>query len=87
MKTLVKLKKTLKAYASLINNIKKQFIKFNESMKKIWATAAVFAVIIAMQSCNVTRVITNKSEYTQRGDTAVMIQTKITETYDATKKN
>ena len=41
---------------------------------------------MAMQSCNVVRTISNKSEYYQRGDTAVMIQTKTTESYDA-KKN
>jgi hypothetical protein len=41
---------------------------------------------LVMASCNVTRTITNQSEYYQRGDTAVMIQTKTTESYDA-KKN
>lgn len=38
------------------------------------------------QSCNVTRVVTNESSYLQRGDTSVVIHTKIIETYDATKK-
>lgn len=38
------------------------------------------------QSCNVTRTITNESQYFQRGDTSVMIQTKTIETYDATRK-
>lgn len=56
----------------------------------------VFAAIIAaltaigaalgLTSCNVTRVVTNESQYFQRGDTSVVIQTKTTETYDATKK-
>ena len=41
---------------------------------------------LGLQSCNVVRTITNKSEFYQRGDTAVMIQTKTTESYDA-KKN
>lgn len=41
---------------------------------------------VALTSCNVTRVVTTKSEYTQRGDTTIMIQTKTTESYDATKK-
>lgn len=41
------------------------------------------AVIIA--SCNVTRTVTTKSEYQQRGDTTIVIQTKTTETYDASK--
>ena len=39
-----------------------------------------------MCSCNVTRVVTNESKYTTRGDTTVMITTKTVETYDATKR-
>ena len=41
---------------------------------------------LGLNSCNVVRTITNKSEFYQRGDTSVMIQTKTTESYDATKK-
>ena len=41
---------------------------------------------VAMCSCNVTRTITTKSEYMQKGDTSVVIQTKTVETYDASKK-
>ena len=37
-------------------------------------------------SCNVTRTITTESQYYQRGDTSVVIQTKTIETYDASKK-
>ena len=37
-------------------------------------------------SCNVTRTVTTQSEFYQRGDTSVVIQTKTVETYDATKK-
>lgn len=65
----------------------------NERKKVIEATAilfglALFALVLtlSLQSCNVTRVITNQSEYYQRGDTSVMIQTKTIETYDASKK-
>ena len=43
-------------------------------------------VAVAATACNVTRVITNESQYIQRGDTSVVIQTKTTETYDASKK-
>ena len=52
------------------------------------ATAIVTCVAIGLglQSCNVVRTITNKSEYYQRGDTSVMIQTKTTESYDASRK-
>ena len=47
---------------------------------------ALAVVALSATSCNVVRTITNKSEYYQRGDTSVMIQTKTTESYDATKK-
>ena len=39
-----------------------------------------------LTSCNVTRIVTNESQYIQRGDTSVLIQTKTVESYDATKK-
>ena len=59
-------------------------------MKKflILAIAGVVACgsMVALTSCNVTRIITNESKYTTRGDTVVMIQTKTIETYDASKK-
>jgi cell division protein FtsX len=41
---------------------------------------------LGLTSCNVTRTITNESQYFQRGDTSVVIQTKTIETYDANKK-
>jgi hypothetical protein len=34
----------------------------------------------------VTRTVTTKSEYWQRGDTSVIIQSKTIESYDATKR-
>ena len=52
-------------------------------MKKVLITTIVG---VALASCNVTRVITNESQYVQRGDTSVVIQTKTIETYDASKK-
>ena len=42
--------------------------------------------MIALTGCNVTRTVTTKSEYWQRGDTSCVIQTKTIESYDATKK-
>ena len=42
--------------------------------------------ILGLQSCNVTRTITNQSEYFQRGDTTCTIVTKTIESYDASKK-
>ena len=41
---------------------------------------------ICISSCNVTRTVTTKSEYWQKGDTAVTIQTRTVEQYDASKK-
>lgn len=51
------------------------------------AGLGIIAAGIGLQSCNVTRVITNESSYLQRGDTSVVIHTKTMETYDASKKN
>ena len=52
-------------------------------MKKIML---IIGIGVAVCSCNVTRVITNESQYLQRGDTSIVIQTKTVETYDASKK-
>lgn len=50
------------------------------------AALTALGAALGLTSCNVTRIITNQSEYYQRGDTSVMIQTKTIETYDASKK-
>ncbi len=50
------------------------------------AALTALATGLGLTSCNVVRTITNKSEFYQRGDTSVMIQTKTTESYDAKKK-
>ena len=42
--------------------------------------------LAALTGCNVTRTVTTSSQYVQRGDTTVLIQTKTVETYDASKK-
>ena len=49
------------------------------------ATAIVTCVAIALglQSCNVTRTVTTRSETWQKGDTSVVIQTKTIESYNA----
>ena len=46
----------------------------------------IMSGMVLMQSCNVTRVVTNESQYLQKGDTSVVIQTKTVETYDASRK-
>ena len=54
-------------------------------MKK-FLLMTVFLTSMVMASCNVTRTVTTQSQFYQRGDTSVVIQTKTVETYDATKK-
>lgn len=39
-------------------------------------------VIIGCTSCNVTRTVTTKAEYYQKGDTTIQIVTRTTESYD-----
>lgn len=50
------------------------------------AAIGIIATAVGLTSCNVSRVITNESKYLQKGDTAVVIQTKTTETYNAKKQ-
>ena len=50
------------------------------------AALSALAAGLGLSSCNVTRTVSNRSEYFQLGDTSVMIQTKTIESYDATKK-
>lgn len=62
----------------------KRIIKVTASV--IIAALTALLAALGLNSCNVTRVITNESSYLQRGDTSVVIHTKTIETYDATKK-
>lgn len=50
------------------------------------AALTAMSVTLGLQSCNVTRTITNESQYVQRGDTSAVIHTKTIETYDASRK-
>ena len=43
-------------------------------------------LVLCATACNVTRVVTNESQYVQRGDTSVVIQTKTVESYDASRQ-
>lgn len=56
-----------------------------ENMKYAVMMTLILGTMI-LASCNVTRTVTTQSEFYQRGDTSVVIQTKTVETYDATKK-
>lgn len=50
------------------------------------AALSALAAALGLTSCNVTRTVKTSSEYYQKGDTSVMIQTKTVESYDATKR-
>ena len=63
---------------------RKQIIKIVISV--LIAALTALGAAFGLSSCNVVRTITNKSEFYQRGDTSVMIQTKTTESYDASKR-
>ncbi len=52
----------------------------------ILITIIVIIAAIGLNSCNVVRTVTNRSEFYQKGDTSITIQTRTTESYDA-KKN
>ena len=62
-----------------------------QQIYKIVATAVTalltcLAITLGLQSCNVTRTVTTRSEAWQKGDTSVVIQTKTIESYDGTRK-
>ena len=50
------------------------------------AVVTCVAIALGLQSCNVTRTVTTRSEAWQRGDTSVVIQTKTVESYDGSRK-
>ena len=63
---------------------KKQIIKIVVSA--LIAALTALGAAIGLNSCNVVRTISNKSEFYQRGDTSCTIVTKTIESYDASKK-
>ncbi len=63
---------------------KQQIIKIIISV--LIAALTALGAAFGLSSCNVVRTITNRSEFYQRGDTSVTIQTKTIESYDASKK-
>ena len=50
------------------------------------AIVTCVAIALGLQSCNVTRTVTTRSEAWQKGDTSVIIQTKTVESYDGSRK-
>lgn len=71
------------------NNLSdKQRQKVKDAVKSIiTALSIIIATIFGFSSCQVTRTITTESSSYQRGDTAVIIQSKTIETYNAVKNN
>ena len=55
-------------------------------MKRFLIMTVIMTTMVVASSCNVVRTITNESQFYQRGDTSVVIQTKTIESYDASKK-
>ena len=57
-------------------------------MKNVLLTLAIataIAMVLGLTSCNVTRTITTESRSLTRGDTAIIIQSKTIESYNAQK--
>ncbi len=63
---------------------KKQIIKIIVSV--LIAALSALGAAFGLTSCNVTRTVTTKSEYWQKGDTSAVIQTRTVESYDASRK-
>ena len=63
---------------------KQQIVKIIISV--LIAALTALGAAFGLSSCNVTRTVTTQSEYWQKADTSVVIQTKTIETYDASKK-
>ena len=62
---------------------KQQIIKIIISV--LIAALTALGTAFGLSSCNVTRTITNESQYVQRGDTNVVIRTKTIEEYQGVK--
>ena len=68
----------------LTNTQQQRFLKAIKYLALAIATA--IAMALGLTSCNVTRTITTESKSLNQGDTAIIIQTKSIESYNA-KKN
>ena len=74
--------------------MKKVFKELSQLVEKSCTKKAIAIVIITMSvsliillnSCNVTRIVTTEASHFQKRDTTTTIVTKTTETYEGTKK-
>lgn len=85
-KKIKKMHKTHKTLLQFIIKSIKKYINMKTKLIKMLCILALYIVTLTATSCNVTRTITNESQYYQKGDTSVVIQTKTIETYNAEKK-
>ena len=67
----------------LTNTQKQRLMKAIKYLALSIATA--IAMALGLTSCNVTRTITTESKSLTKGDTAIIIQTKTIESYNAKK--
>ena len=74
----------------MTNDKRQNFMSRKEIIKLVIsvliAALTALAAGLGLQSCNVTRTVTTQSQYYQKGDTSVVIQTKTVESYDGTRK-
>ena len=61
----------------MMNLTKKQF-----EVTAILVILLILLIAGILSGCNVTRTVTTKAEYYQRGDTTIQIVTRTTESYD-----
>lgn len=71
---------------------KNKMKNLNQNVKKaiygvLVSLLALAAALLGLSSCNVTRTITTESQSLQKGDTAIIIQTKTIESYNAIKNS
>lgn len=72
-----KIIKTFKTLGKFFIKNKKEIMKTCAALKKIWLP--LILCILVLNSCNMTRNITNTAQTIQKGDTTQIIQTKTTE--------
>ena len=63
---------------------KQQILKIIISV--LIAALTALGAAFGLSSCNVTKTVVTRSEYYQHGDTSVVIQTRTTETVDASER-
>lgn len=77
--------KKFSAFVKKVNKSLKLLVTTWGKLKKIWIPTTL-CILLALTSCTFTRSVTTESSSYQRGDTAVIIQSKTIETYHAKKE-